>query len=166
MMRKEDNQTISPWPQRRDHHWPAGWSVRSLGWAQSPSVRTSDDKSPSAAVPDPCGPPGGHCGPLVPRFLAGSTPGDPIEEHKRLEQKSWMKREIMRDNDESWNWLNWLLERKTMSVYSYWFHKSTKADWFNKAALVSGCEFIDFWQCAKDNNQKFLCCARYSGPAV
>lgn len=102
----ESINTASPWRWRHGCHWTGGWSVRSPGSAQSPSVYTSGDTSPSVPQLDPCGPPGGHCGLPAPRFLAGSIQGGPVEWQERETEKWW-------DNDESWNWLDWLTERQT-----------------------------------------------------
>lgn len=91
--------------------------MQSPGSTQSPSVCTSGDRSPSAAQPDPYGPPGGHCGPPVPRFLAGSTPGGP--EERERERKSGRKgtENIMRDNDDSQELeLTGLADRRTAQV--------------------------------------------------
>lgn len=148
---------ISPWRQHLPLQWAASWSVQSLDSAPSPFGRTSGDRSPSAALPDPCGPSAGRCGHPAPRFPAGSRLSDPVVKYQRKKnyrkgKEEWWGRE---DTDESWNWLDWLKER-LRALYSYWLNKSTKTDWFNKAIIIiSGCKFIDFssvW------NMTFLCC--------
>ena len=42
----------------------------------------------------------------------------------------------MKDNDTSWNWLDWLVKRMTNCTWGTTAADSTKADWFNKAVFV------------------------------
>lgn len=59
--------------------------MRSLGSAQSPSVCTSDDTSPSAAPPGPCGLQGDRCGIPELGFQVENRPSDPGEEENKAE---------------------------------------------------------------------------------